>query len=107
MDELQEITEHLLRFSPDALIVVDDGGLIHFANETVRELFGHSPESLIGKRLDELIPDRLRSQHGKHVAGYTRNPHKREMGARIVDLFAMRADGTEFPAGIRLAPFRG
>jgi len=106
MDELQEITEHLLRFSPDALIVVDDGGLIHFANETVRELFGHSPESLIGKRLDELIPDRLRSQHGKHVAGYTRNPHKREMGARIVDLFAMRADGTEFPAGIRLAPFR-
>ena len=28
------------------------------------------------------------------------------MGARIADLFALRADGTEFPAGIRLAPFR-
>jgi signal transduction histidine kinase/ActR/RegA family two-component response regulator len=27
------------------------------------------------------------------------------MGARISDLFARRADGTEFPAGIRLSPF--
>jgi PAS domain S-box-containing protein len=48
MDELREITEHLLRFSPDALIVVDDRDRIRFANETVRELFGHSPDSLIG-----------------------------------------------------------
>ena len=29
-----------------------------------------------------------------------------EMGARIHDLFARRADGTEFPAGIRLSPFQ-
>ena len=28
------------------------------------------------------------------------------MGARIADLFALRADGSEFSAGIRLAPFR-
>lgn len=106
MDELREITEHLLRFSPDALIVVDDRDRIRFANETVRELFGHSPDSLIGKPLDGLIPERLRAHHGKHTAGYARKPNNREMGARIADLFALRADGTEFPAGIRLAPFR-
>jgi PAS domain S-box-containing protein len=105
MDELREITEHLLRFSPDALIVVDDRDRIRFANETVRELFGHAPDSLIGKPLDSLIPERLRAHHGKHTASYARNPNNREMGARIADLFALRADGTEFPAGIRLAPF--
>ena len=44
MDELRDITQHLLRFSPDALIVVDDGNRIRFANETVKELFGHAPE---------------------------------------------------------------
>src|SRR6188474_2676142 len=83
MEELREITERLLRFSPDALIVVDDGDRIRFANETVRELFGHAPEQLIGKPLDMLIPGRLRAHHGKHTAGYMRNPHNREMGARI------------------------
>jgi PAS domain S-box-containing protein len=106
MDELHEITQHLLRFSPDALIVIDDGDRIRFANETVRDLFGHSPESLIGRSLELLIPERLRVHHGKHTAGFMRNPNNREMGARIADLFALRADGSEFSAGIRLAPFR-
>ncbi|MET0657306.1 MAG: ATP-binding protein, partial [Steroidobacteraceae bacterium] len=106
MDELREITEHLLRFSPDALIVVDDSACIRFANETVKDLFGYAPESLFGRPLDTLIPKRLRAHHGKHITGYMRNPNNREMGARIADLFALRLDGTEFPAGIRLAPFR-
>jgi two-component system, sensor histidine kinase len=106
MDELREITEHLLRFSPDALIVVDDRGRIRFANETVREVFGHDPATLLGQSVDILIPQRLRAHHGKHTAGFMRNPNNREMGARIADLFALRADGTEFSAGIRLAPFR-
>lgn len=106
MDELREITEHLLRFSPDALIVVDDAGVIRFANETVRDLFGHAPEALLGQPLDVLVPARLRGVHGKHTTNYLRTPSNREMGARIADLYALRADGTEFAAGIRLAPFR-
>ena len=106
MDELHEITQHLLRFSPDALIVIDDRNRIRFANETVRELFGHAPEFLIDKSLEVLIPERLRSHHGKHTAGFMRDPNSREMGARIADLFALRVDGSEFSAGIRLAPFR-
>jgi PAS domain S-box-containing protein len=92
MDELSEITQHLLRFAPDALIVIDDRGRICFANETVAQMFGHAPE-------------RLRGRHSKHVTGFMRQPDNREMGARITDLFALRADGSEFSAGIRLAPF--
>lgn len=106
MGELSEITEHLVRFAPDALIVIDDRGRICFANETVRQLFGHAPELLQGKPIDVLVPERLRGRHGKHIAGFMDQPNNREMGARIADLFALRADASEFPAGIRLAPFR-
>ncbi len=106
MGEFGEITEHLVRFAPDALIVIDDQGLIRFANETVTQLFGHSPAALQGKSIDMLVPERLRARHGKHVAGFVHAPNNREMGARIADLFSLRADGSEFPAGIRLAPFR-
>jgi PAS domain S-box-containing protein len=106
VDELREITEHLLQFAPDALIVIDDANRIRFANETVRELFGHAPEALLGRPLELLIPERLRANHARHTAGFMRSPNSREMGARIADLFALRADGSEFSAGIRLAPFR-
>src|SRR5262245_3972937 len=101
-----ELTEHLLQSSPDALLVVDEAGAICFANETVTELFGYTPESLIGKPLETLVPKRLRERHAGHVAGYGKNPYNREMGARIRELYALRADGTEFPANIRLAPLR-
>ena len=105
MDETRDITQHLLRFSPDALIVIDASGAIRFANETVTGLFGYAPEQLVGKPVDTLIPERLRGRHGSHLAVYMKDPGSREMGARIADLFARRADGSEFAAGIRLAPF--
>ena len=107
MDEISEITQHLLRFSPDALIVIDERGRIRFANETVKQMFGHIARvTRWARSIDMLIPERLRGTHGKHISGYMHDPNNREMGARITDLFALRADGTEFPAGIRLAPFR-
>lgn len=104
MDKIAFITQQLLQFSPDALIVVDAHGVILFANATSRALFGYSREQLIGQTIDILVPERFRLRHGAHVAGFLRDPTAREMGARIIDLFARRADGSEFPAGIRLAP---
>ncbi len=106
MDELGEITQHLLRFSPDALLVVDGEGRIRFANETLTQLFGYAAANLVGQRMDILLPERLRGSHHHHFSSYALNPLAREMGARITDLFGRRADGSEFPAGIRLAPFR-
>ncbi len=105
MDDLGSITRHLLQFSPDALIVIDSRGIVLFANATTGALFGYTPEQLVGHSVEVLVPERFRIRHGAHVFGYLRDPTSREMGARMADLFARRADGSEFPAGIRLAPF--
>jgi PAS domain S-box-containing protein len=105
MDEFNEITRHLLRFSPDALIVIDDQRRICYANETVTDLFGYSPATLHGRPIEVLIPERWHSRHAEHIAEFSKDPRTREMGARKKDLFARRADGSEFSVGIRLAPF--
>jgi two-component system, sensor histidine kinase len=106
MPELGPISDLLLRFSPDALIVVDDHGIIRFANEPACALFGFSQVELVGKSMDCLVPRRFRSRHEAHVSNYLRVPTNREMGAGLSDLFAVRADGSEFPVGIRLAPVK-
>jgi len=106
MEELAKITQHLLRSSPDALVVIDERGQIRFANDTVTDLFGYTPEELRGQPLDMLVPERLRSRHGHHITNFFREPRSREMGAAIAELYARRADGTEFAAGIRLAPLK-
>ena len=104
--ETSSIAERLLQASPDALLVVDKTGRIQYANETSSTLFGYLTEDLVGQPITMLIPDRFHAGHGAHLASYLANPTNREMGARITDLFAVRADRSEFPAGIRLSPFR-
>ncbi len=106
MAEISSIAQRLLQFSPDAMLVVDEYGVIQFANDTSTELFGFTPEQLLGQPIKLLIPERFHMRHGAHLSNYLRRPASREMGARISDLFARRADGSEFPAGIRLAPFQ-
>jgi PAS domain S-box-containing protein len=103
MDQIASIAQHLLQFSPDALIVIDTQGFILLANATSSTLFGYSSGQLVGQPIELLVPERFRLRHGAHLAGFLRDPTNREMGARIVNLFARRADGSEFPAGIRLA----
>jgi two-component system, sensor histidine kinase len=103
--EISSIAQRLLQSSPDAMLVVDELGIIRFSNETSSSVFGYTPEQLIGQPIKLLIPERFHTRHGAHVSSYMRQPASREMGARISDLFARRADGSEFPAGIRLSPF--
>jgi PAS domain S-box-containing protein len=103
--ENSSIAQRLLQFSPDAMLVVDAAGIIRFANQTCSTLFAYAPERLIGQSIKVLIPERFHLRHGAHMAAYLRGPASREMGARISDLFARRADGAEFPAGITLSPF--
>ena len=91
MDKIASIAQQLLQFSPDALIVVDSRGVILFANATSHGLFGYSQEQLVGQSIEMLVPERFRLRHGAHLAGYLRDPRAREMGVRIIDLFARRA----------------
>ncbi|MGO9946456.1 MAG: ATP-binding protein [Steroidobacteraceae bacterium] len=106
MAEISSIAQRLLQFSPDAMLVVDEQGIIRFSNETSTGLLGYTPEQLTGQPIKLLIPERFHMRHGAHLSNYLRQPASREMGARITDLFARRADGSEFPAGIRLSPFQ-
>jgi PAS domain-containing protein len=48
MDKIASISEQLLQFSPDALIVVDLQGVILFANATSRALFRIFPRAVAG-----------------------------------------------------------
>ena len=47
----------------DAIIFTDRDGLIRVWNAGAEAIFGHRADEVIGKSLDVLIPDRLRSAH--------------------------------------------
>jgi PAS domain-containing protein len=57
---------NLFEISPDAIFVIDAGGIIRDANPKAEERFGYTHEELIGIKVEELIPERLREPHPSH-----------------------------------------
>ncbi len=93
----------LLDLSPDALVMVDQAGTIVQANEQAATLFGYRLVELQGKRLEMLLPERLRTLHTAHREHYFTQPHTRSMGIGL-ELLGRRRDGREFPVDISLRP---
>jgi PAS domain S-box-containing protein len=93
----------LLDAAPDAMVVVDTDGIIVLVNSQVERLFGYAREELLGRPVEELIPQRLRAAHPGHRAHYGDGPRNRPMGNGLT-LHARRKDGSEFPVEISLSP---
>ena len=99
-----DLLAKILESAPDSLVVVDASfGYIAFANAQVTNLLGYTPEELVGKSIEALLPERLRAVHLDHRRNYASSARVRPMGENL-ELYALRKDGTELPVEISLAP---
>ncbi len=89
--------------SPDAMLVVDSGGMIRDLNRQAVALFGWSREEIEGSAVESLVPAASRDLHRSHRRRYAEAPRPRPMG-RGLELEALRKDGTTVPVEISLAP---
>lgn len=94
--------EQSMQFAPDAIVGIDREGSIVIANSQVEVVFGYTRDELVGQSIEVLVPARFRGRHYLHRSEFFKDPRTRPMGAGL-DLFGLRADGTEFPAEISLS----
>jgi PAS domain S-box-containing protein len=94
--------ESLLEAVPDALVGMDQAGVIRFVNHQTELLFGYDRDDLIGAPLEILLPESLRPIHEVHRERYIAAPSTRTMGEDL-ELRGRRRDGTQFPVNIALS----
>lgn len=90
--------------APDAILLVDARGQIVYGNRAVKRLFGVEPGGLVGRSVETLMPGRYARGHATHRQAYERVPRVRAMGDVAGALMGRRADGSEFPVDVHLAP---
>jgi len=93
----------LVDAAPDGIVVCDSASKLVLLNREAERMFGFEHDELLGRSLDELIPEGVRPRHHHHVATYTAQPRLRPMGSNM-ELQGRRKDGSEFPVEISLSP---
>jgi PAS domain S-box-containing protein len=86
----------------DAIITIDERGIIDRLNPAAVRLFGYEPEEAIGKNVSMLMPSPHREQHDGYLSHYLQTGEKRIIGkGREVE--GQRKDGSTFPMDLAVA----
>ncbi len=88
----------ILSIADDAIISVDSEQKIILFNQGAERVFGWKAEEIMGKELNKLLPPRYHHSHYKHIEDFDRSGRGARKMAERSAIFAMRRDGTEFPA---------
>jgi two-component system sensor kinase FixL len=103
--EREALLRAIIETAPDALIAIDERGLIQIANPAAERLFQYSAEELLGKNVSMLMPAPHRHWHDGYIARYLRTGEKRIIGiGRAV--VGSRKDGTTFPMELAVGEAR-
>ena len=97
--------EALLHAAVDAIVTINDAGLIQSVNRSAEELFGYSANELEGLNVKCLMPDPWASEHDEYMRRYQDTGEKRIIGkGREVE--GKRKDDTVFPMHLSVSEYR-
>ncbi len=99
--EREERLRSITQTAPDAIVVIDEAGIIDTVNPAAERLFGYAGDELVGENVRILMPSPYREAHDAHLARYSETGKKRVIGiGRVV--VGRRKDGTTFPARLSI-----
>jgi two-component system sensor kinase FixL len=88
--------QSILDTVPEAMIVIDERGLMQSFSSAAQGLFGYSADEVIGKNVKMMMPAPYRDNHNAYLERYLRTGEKRIIGiGRVV--VGERRDGSTFP----------
>lgn len=96
--------EAVFDYATIGMVIVNSKGQITNFNRCAEEQFGYSKIEVLGKPIETLIPEQMKTHHVRLRDDFMRSPSNRPMGSGR-DLYARRKDGDIFPVEISLSHF--
>ncbi len=78
----------------EGIITLDEASNIESFNEAASEIFGYTPEEIIGKKITLLMPEHMRGAHMSGMDRFLAGGEPAVIGRKSVELPAVRRDGS-------------
>jgi two-component system sensor kinase FixL len=90
---------------PEAMIVIDERGIMQSFSSAAERQFGYSASEVLGKNIKILMPSPYRENHDSYLERYLRTGERRIIGiGRVV--VGERKDGSTFPMELAVGEMR-
>lgn len=90
----------------DALIAIDEQGVVELFNPAAEKMFGYKKEEVVGENVIMLMPESYRKKHEDGLKRYLNTGKARILGTGPIELEALRKDGTAFPIELTIGDAR-
>lgn len=101
--DYKPICEAIFNHSIEAIVIVNEQGVIKHANPCSLKLFEYELDDLVDQKVEVLVPDEFKKGHAAHVKGYNKSPHARSMAGGL-GLYGQKKSGKIFPMIASLSP---
>jgi two-component system sensor kinase FixL len=97
--------QSILDTVPDAMIVIDEHGIVQSFSAAAQRLFGYAPGDVLGKNIKMMMPSPYREEHDGYLERYLRTGERRIIGVGRV-VVGERKDGSTFPMELAVGEMR-
>lgn len=94
--EERAMLETMMETMMDAVIVIDERGIIETANPAAEKAFGYRTGEMTGLSINMIMPSPYREQHDVYLGHYLRTRERHVIGVSR-EFIAQRKDGSQFP----------
>ncbi len=96
LEESESRNRAIVETAADAIITIDENGIIGTFNRAAERMFGFERDEVIGKNVEYLMPEPYASNHDVYLKNYLRTGKAQIIGiGREVE--GLREDGSTFP----------
>ena len=99
------LLKSILETVPDAMIVIDEAGIIQSFSVAAERLFGYQADEVCGRNVNVLMPAPYHAQHDGYLHRYLTTGERRIIGTGRV-VMGQRRDGTTFPIELAVGEVR-
>jgi len=101
--ESQDLLRTVMNSTQEAMIAINENGLITTFNAAAESMFGRTEKEMMGQPLDLLMPEEFRKPHREYLKSYFATGKPDNAIGKVVELPGLTRDGIVIPMEISLS----